>query len=251
MWWCSQGVFGLLSVDRCFSSWLRSPCIESAKRPSGESAEDMNAIRKPFGRVDQRQSMNRYQRIAHNRRRTGSDPVVFARFNVPGFTVGVLCTALLLAGCGYAFVGGGTFPAGVERIFVTLFENRTSEVGVENLLAQQLANQFTTRGRSNALAGAADSADAVMKGRIRTVNIFTIARRSETVSSERRVVIRVSAQLESPEGRILWRADDVSATATFRVADAGSSTDLGARRALDEAAKLVAENLFNRLTANF
>jgi len=164
-----------------------------------------------------------------------------------------LCAALAaLWGCGYGFAGGGNFPAGVERIFLTLFENRTSEVGVENQLAQQLANQFTTRGRNNALVGSAQKADAILKGRIKSVNIFTIARRTETVSSERRVVIRVRAHLESPEGRTLWRADDVAATATFRVSNAGASgTDFEARRALDEAAELVAENLFNRLTADF
>jgi len=178
-----------------------------------------------------------------------------AKFQMPKIVLAVafLCAAFAaLSGCGYGFAGGGNLPADVEHIFLTLFENRTSEVGVENQVAQQLANQFTTRGRRNALVGNADQADAVMKGRIKSVNIFTIARRTETESSERRVVIRVGAYLESPEGRILWRVDDVAATATFQVAGSDvSAIDPGARRALDEAAGRIAENLFNRLTDDF
>ena len=190
-------------------------------------------------------------RATDNGQRTGFAAVICGMFRLGSVPVAWFYFVLLLSGCGYGFVVGGQFPDDAERIFLTVFENRTSEVGVENLVTQQLANQFTTRGRQNALAGKAAQADAVMKGRIQSVRIFTVARRTETVSSERRVVIRVSAHLESPDGRLLWRAEDVSGTATFQVADGGGTIDPGARRALNEAAQRVAEELFNRLTVDF
>lgn len=195
-------------------------------------------------------TMNRDPRTTDNGQRIRRSGAFGIRSFRP-LALGLLCAVLTLSACGYNFVGGGRLPAGVEHIFLTLFENRTSEAGVENQLAQQLANQFTTRGRKNTLVGSAAAADAVMKGRIKSVNISTIARRTETESSERRVVIRVGARLESPEGRILWRADDIAATATFQVTGGSGNTGPGSRRALNEAAGLAAENLFNRLTADF
>ena len=62
-----------------------------------------------------------------------------------------IAAALALCAYGYRFSGTGQFPTGVNHIFVQLFENRTSEVGIESVLTDELINQFTSRGNSAAL----------------------------------------------------------------------------------------------------
>ena len=185
----------------------------------------------------------------------------FGRRLPPGLTCSGLRVALAglllggglaLAACGYRFSGGGQFPAGVQRIFVTIFENRTSEIGVENALASAVTGEFTTRSNAAAVAGSRKDADAVLAGVITSVRITSISRVAETVSTEARVVITVSARLTTTAGKDVWSATGVAATATYPVVqDDKQVTESNKNAALDEAANKVAENLYNRLVEEF
>lgn len=163
----------------------------------------------------------------------------------------ILVAVIAVSGCGYRFSGGGELPAGVERIFLVIFDNRTSEIGVENDVAASLANTFTTLGHKDALAGSRQVSDAALTGVISSLEIFTVSRRVQTVSAERRVVITASARLTSTDGRILWQSDSLSVSQAYRVALDNQETDADKRAAIRSAAELLADKIFNNMTSNF
>ncbi|MGB9443006.1 MAG: hypothetical protein WCB15_34020, partial [Desulfobacterales bacterium] len=53
-----------------------------------------------------------------------------------------LCACLGHA-CSYQFAGSGAFPDNVEKIFIEIFENRTSKAGIERVVTNQLIFEFT------------------------------------------------------------------------------------------------------------
>ena len=160
--------------------------------------------------------------------------------------------AVALSACGYRFSSSGQFPAGVQRVFITIFENKTSEIGVENALADAVTSEFTTRTNADALAGSREDANAVFSGTITSVQITSISRIAETVSDEARLVITVNARLTSSDGIEIWTADQVSSTATYKILQNDKQvTDANRSAALDRAAVKLAERLYNRLNEDF
>jgi hypothetical protein len=155
-------------------------------------------------------------------------------------------------GCGYRFSGSGRFPADVQRIFVTIFENKTSEIGVEKTLADAVSSEFTARSNAAAVAGSRRDADAALAGTITSVQITSISRSSETVSSEARVVVSVDTRLTASSGTEVWSASDVTATDTYTVVqDDKQITESNKKAALERAAVKIAEKLYNRLVEDF
>lgn len=163
----------------------------------------------------------------------------------------VLIITIAVSSCGYRFSGGGELPAGVKRVFLVIFENRTSEIGVENDLAASLANTFTTIGNKDMLVNNRQDADAELTGAITSVEIYTVSRRTETVSAERRLLITASARLISTDGRTLWRSDTLSVSQAYRVALENQETEADRRAAIRSASVLLADKIFNNMTSNF
>ena len=160
--------------------------------------------------------------------------------------------ALTLGACGYRFTTSGQFPSDVQRIFVTIFENKTSQIGVENVLADAVTNEFTTRTNAAAVAGNRRTADAVLSGTITSLQISPISRPAETVTEEARVVITVDARLTSSVGTEIWNAGQVTATETYKVLQNDNQiTEFNKNAALERAAVRLAEKLYNRLVDDF
>ena len=164
----------------------------------------------------------------------------------------VLLAAFALTACGYRFSGSGNFPAGVQRIFITIFENKTSEIGVENVLADAVTAEFTTRANAAAVAGSRRNADAVLTGSITSVQISSISRITETVTDDARVVITVVAQLTSSDGKEIWTSGEVIATDTYAVFQTDKErSDANKTAALARAAERVSEKIYNKLVEDF
>ena len=75
-----------------------------------------------------------------------------------------------IASCGYRFSGGGELPGEVKRVFITIFINRTSVLGVENVLAAQLTDEFLSLGPKGVLVSERQTADAELSGVISSVS---------------------------------------------------------------------------------
>ena len=53
--------------------------------------------------------------------------------------IGIIMSCVVeVLGCGYRFSGGGRFPAGIKSVFVEVFENNTSETGIEQTFTNDL-----------------------------------------------------------------------------------------------------------------
>ena len=72
---------------------------------------------------------------------------------------------LLVCACGYRFPGGGEIPGGIQTVSIPLFTNRTNELNLENILTDDLVNEFIVR-RKKALADNDAAAEGILKGEI-------------------------------------------------------------------------------------
>ncbi|MDZ7579563.1 MAG: LPS assembly lipoprotein LptE [Deltaproteobacteria bacterium] len=142
-------------------------------------------------------------------------------------------------------------PGETKRIFITIFSNRTSAIGVENVLAAQLTDEFISLGPKGVLASDRQDADAELSGVISTVQVYTVSLRTQSSSATRRVVITVAARLTGSNGKILWRADTLSASRPFTVEADRLATDVNKRAAIASATRLLAETIYNRMTSGF
>lgn len=151
--------------------------------------------------------------------------------------------------CGYRFAGGGSLPAGITSISVKMFENRTAETGVENIITNDLIYEFT-RHEQVVVAGS-DKADAILTGVVQSISERTISHRGEYTSSERRVVLNMDLRLTHKSGGVIWSAKAVSENEAYQVMPEKQSTERNKRVAIETLSKRLAENIFNRLTADF
>jgi hypothetical protein len=123
---------------------------------------------------------------------------------------------MVFLACGYKFATDVSFPKGVESIYITIFENPTSETGIENLVTAQFIDEFTRR-RPDALVSSNNDADAILTGVISSIRIWTISRRGVDIPDERRVVLTVDLTLTSTDGKVLWRMAGLSSTSAYSI----------------------------------
>ncbi|RPJ72569.1 MAG: hypothetical protein EHM15_08950 [Desulfobacteraceae bacterium] len=157
---------------------------------------------------------------------------------------------LALGGCGYRFQSAGTIPAGLEPIFIDVFQNRTNEAGLETTVTNAVVVEFTQRNRA-ALATTAAGASVIMKGVIRSLQVQTISSRGRDVSGERRVTLTLEVQLVQPDGKVAWAVKNLTDNETFRVTnDNFVNSDLQ-RAASAIVATRLAERIYSRLIDEF
>lgn len=139
---------------------------------------------------------------------------------------------------------------GLEPIFIDVFENRTSEAGLEATVTNAVVIEFTRRNRS-ALANSAAAASVVMKGVIRSVDLQTISTRGRDVTGERRVSMNVDVQLVAPGGKVAWAVKNLTDNEGFPVTNDKFANDERQRAALAFVASRIAERIYSRLTDEF
>ena len=118
---------------------------------------------------------------------------------------------LTLLGCGYRPVGMED-PSAHERptIAIPLFNNRSTEIGLESLLANTFIQTFS-QNKDWRIVTQPQGADLVLEGSVRSVENRSIAFFDINRSLVRRVTIQVELSLRRKEsGKIIWKE-----TATF------------------------------------
>ncbi|MEE8432927.1 MAG: LptE family protein [Candidatus Desulfatibia sp.] len=151
--------------------------------------------------------------------------------------------------CGYRFAGSGSLPAGIKTISIPIFENRTAETGLENIVTNDLIYEVT-RSRGVALVRK-DKAEANLSGVIVSTQTGSISRSSVDISTERRVTLTLNLKLANTSGIIIWSAQGVAESEAYVVEDDKQGTEQNRQDALSRASKRLAENIYNRLTEDF
>ena len=160
-----------------------------------------------------------------------------------------LCACLGQA-CSYRFAGSGAFPDNVEKIFIEIFENRTSKAGIERVVTNQLIFEFT-RQREQSLANDANDADATLKGVIKTISTRTISRVGTEVANEREVVMTLDLRLIKQKGPDIWTAKGLSGRQAYNVSDQKLENDRNEDIAIARLSERISERIFSRLTDDF
>jgi hypothetical protein len=147
-----------------------------------------------------------------------------------------LCLVVLcLAQCGYRPVGKGELPAGGGRpvMAIPLFENRSTEIGLESLFANTFIETFS-HSPALRLAARPERADLVLEGKISSVAFSSVAFFNINQSLVRRVTIRVEVQLTNRStGKVIWKdqglvQEDYVVDQTYQEGEA--LRDMGIRR---------------------
>jgi hypothetical protein len=155
-----------------------------------------------------------------------------------------------MLGCGYHLPGSGDFPEGVSQIYIGVFENKTSESGVENIVTRNMINEFTLR-EEQSLATNIDSADAILGGAVTRIFVRTIASKGESSASERRVTVSVDFKLTGKDGKLIWAVKKITDNEAYPVSTDKNVTESNKRIAIDDASKRIVERALNRLTDGF
>jgi len=159
----------------------------------------------------------------------------------------LISAVVLLSGCGYRFSGSGSLPGGIQKVFITLLDNRTAETGLENTLTGDLRYEFI---RYNRNANQAE-ADAVLSGTVKSLRVETISRSGQHSSLERRVTVSVDLKLTDRNGRSVWSVKGLADSESYRVASDSQATDVNKRAAVSALSRRLAENIYYRLTEDF
>jgi outer membrane lipopolysaccharide assembly protein LptE/RlpB len=155
-----------------------------------------------------------------------------------------------MVACGYHFQTAGVIPAGLEPIFVEVFENRTNQAGLESTVTNAIVFEFVKRNEAVLARNAAD-ASVVMKGVIRSVELQTISTRGRDVAGERQVTMRIDVQLVAADGKVKWAAKNLSGQEAYSVSNDKFLNDERQRAALGLVSTRVAERVYDRLVDNF
>lgn len=151
-----------------------------------------------------------------HRRRTAIHATVL------GMVVGV---SVLSSGCGYALAGRGSFlPDYIETIGIPMFENNTTAFEVEQLLTQQVRQEFIGRGQYRVVAETTN-VDAVLEGSIRNISIQPASFTGDQQVS--RYVFTLTARIEFRDmttDDVLWENPALVFRDEYEVASGGGNT---------------------------
>ncbi|MFC1887046.1 LPS assembly lipoprotein LptE [Thermodesulfobacteriota bacterium] len=164
------------------------------------------------------------------------------------FLLGMLMT---ISQCAYRFEGDTRLPGDINRLCITILDNRTSETGLENIFTSALIHEFSLR-NSNVLTSK-DEADAVLSGGIRSMRIETIARSGTQggASIERRVTLGVLLSLTDRDGKLIWTSGELTGYEEYQVALDKIVTEQYRKDAIVHLVERLAETIYNHIAADF
>ncbi len=157
--------------------------------------------------------------------------------------------AMLVSSCGYRFAGQGHLPGGVSDVTVAVFENHTSETGVETIVTRCFIAEFVRRGVKT--GGGSDEGHAVLRGSVTALHIDTISRSGQSTALERRVHLTVNATFSGINGVMLWSAKGLTDSEAYNVVSDKPATEQNRTAAIKKIAERIAEVVYNRITDGF
>jgi len=142
---------------------------------------------------------------------------------------------VIMSSCGYRPVARGPAVTSQERpsLAIPLFDNRSTEIGLESLFANSFIETFS-RCKVLRLTSQPEKADLVLEGKIQSVAFSSVAFFNINRSLVRRVSIRVELQLtRRSTGKVVWKdsavlQEDYVIDQTYQEGEA--LKDMGVRR---------------------
>lgn len=160
-----------------------------------------------------------------------------------------MLTLALVSACGYQLQGGGYLNDDVTRVYVKVFENKSSETGAgvifTNALVEEIIRVTDTKVVKESLA------DFVIEARVNSITFSILSRSTTDAVTERRAVARIDIKIKDKNGEIVWSVKDFTSTEDYTVSDEVSVDDTNKNEAISEVAVRSAEQLVSRMLNNF
>lgn len=155
-----------------------------------------------------------------------------------------LLYATMILGCGYHFLGTGTLPDNITKVYVRMLENQTREIGLENSMTDELIVTFS---RGNAVISKSENAaDAILSGVIKRMQDNTVSRTQQ----ERRITIWVDLKLTDSNGKTVWAGSGISDSRIYTTVSGSGSAETR-ENAIRLLCERVAQMAYQRMTNDF
>jgi len=162
----------------------------------------------------------------------------------------LLTVCVLFTGCGYAFVKTSTLPAGLQTIYVEIFQNNTGQTGVETIFTNDVIYEFVRSGQG--FVADKTTAEGYLTGTVANMRIETVSHADPRRSLERRVVFYVDVALSEKNGKVVWSANGLSDAESYYVVEGNKlATEKNQENAIRLLSRRLAEKIYYRLTENF
>ena len=159
--------------------------------------------------------------------------------------------ALSLAGCGYRLAGqGSSLPEHIKIIVIVPFENRTTRPEIEQRVTEELALQFSKRGRYQVVADRA-RADAMLEGAISSYRTLPVEFGDDALATRVEAIVTLEATLRDlSSDTVLWSQSGLIFREQY---DVKSAEDISDQEivALDEIARGAAGALVTSILEGF
>ena len=164
----------------------------------------------------------------------------------------IFFTVALLSGCGYSFAPKGeNVDNRIQKVYVESFDNKTAQAGIENYVRTAFINQFIQNSRLK-IVGSAESADAIVKGKILNLNTSPLSYRSNALVAEERATIILELTFQENEsGKIIWSSKNITGTVDYTLCTDINLIPAIKKDAFIKLANDMAEKTFNQMMAGF
>jgi hypothetical protein len=171
----------------------------------------------------------------------------------PLIKITIVCiSCAILFGCGYSFAPRGeNIDNHIQKVYVESFDNRTAEAGLENYVRTAFINQFIQNSRFK-IVESAESADAIVKGKILNLHTSPLSYRSNALAAEERATIILELTfLEYESGKIIWSSKNITDTFDYTLSNDINMLPAIKKDAFIKLANDMAEKTFNLMMAGF
>ena len=138
----------------------------------------------------------------------------------------LVLVSVATVGCGYALSGRGSFlPDYIETVGIPMFENNTPVFEVEQLLTQQVRQEFIGRGRYQVVSDNV-GVDAVLDGAIQDIRITPASFTADQQAS--RYVFTLTASIifrDMTTDEVLWENERLVFSDEYEVATGGGTVE--------------------------
>jgi len=156
-----------------------------------------------------------------------------------------------LLGCGYHFPGqAGALPAGVEKLYIPLFVNKTAEPQLESKVTSRVSEVFSRNSKISQVE-TPSSAEAILTGTIRDYQTRALSfDRNDAIGEYRSTMIVDVALHQAETEQLLWQGT-VSWSAEYSAGTDKNAQEGFEQQALDEITLRLAEELLYKLLDDF
>ena len=158
--------------------------------------------------------------------------------------------ALNLSSCGIYSTSPGSLPGHIKTLAVPAFENKTTQVGLDEEITQAVISRFVD---DNHLKIVAESdANAVLTGSVINYQNTVFGFTGREQAQEYRVQIAVSVRLmDKVKNRELWRDDNMVKTQNYYVVSVPGQQPQDEVSGRQEAVRKIADEILSRTIENW